>query len=682
MTEEPRLIPFNAGAVRSFLKTNWRSIAGGVLLGAVVGLIAPAAVGAGVKIIGRAIDLIKNLGRGIPAWPRRGSETTFVILSAAALFCVIGIAAFLKKFWLSLRAGLVSGSGFIWFLASALAFVLLNLTGSLRSLLFLGVGAAGAWVLYQRDVKLGKDSEFSPDGDPDEPIATPDKDILNRGTLVATIVRAVVNDRVSIIALTGAFGDGKTSVLNLLSRELDARNDVVSVRFSTWLPMDEKTLVSTLLSTVLAKLETKLYVPKIKRDLTAVTRLFFAVIPRVPTPLMDLVAKPSQDQQISDLRKNLSKLPVRVAVLLDDIDRMRKRELMALFKLLRAVPEFPQFTYVCAFHRDSLTQILSRRSSPMTRGAAERFLEKFFPEEIPLPKIEDARLALEFENRFYEICDQNHLLADSNARQKFRDEFRPIWQMHLKGYFSNLRRLKLFTNRLRRSLPIVGHEVNLRDFVLLETVRMMNPVIYEEIFRNARYFMFAQWRFTSWLQVLHPDEEEEGRLRKRYLDSLFEGMPRPPEGTVLALLEEIFPMVKSYLKGTPARGVPEGPDTANRERRVYHPDFFPRYFIFNVPADLFGEEELSHVVAEMNKGTEVASCVEVFDSTYQKMRDVPMKRWDFLRRVDSSIAKFSPIAIQALAIAISELSGNLEEDEILGSFDNVTALSKSTPRYS
>lgn len=101
---------------------------------------------------------------------------------------------------------------------------------------------------------------------------------------------------------------------------------------------------------------------------------------------MDLVEKPSQDQQIGELQRNLSRLPIRVVVLLDDVDRMRRKELDVLFKLLRGVPEFPQFTYVCAFHRDSLVQTLRSNDSVKGREEAELFLEKFFLKRFHFPK--------------------------------------------------------------------------------------------------------------------------------------------------------------------------------------------------------------------------------------------------------------------------------------------------------
>jgi hypothetical protein len=346
-----------------------------------------------------------------------------------------------------------------------------------------------------------------------------------------------------------------------------------------------------------------------------------------------------------------------------------------LFKLLRGVTEFPQFTYVCAFDRNALVDTLRGNDKNQSREKVGHFLEKFFPDDIPLPKIDEAHLAAELEKRFYAICDRNDLIADPAERQQFKDQFRSLWATTLKGYFSNLRRVKLFTNRLTRSLPLVGAEVNLMDFVLLEIVRMMKPVLYEEIFRDARYFMFPQWRFITWLQVVSPDDKDAQRRRVSYFDELFRGLARPPEGIALALLKEIFPTVDAYLAGGDIPGsIANDQEKALLQRRIYHPEFFPRYFLFSVPSDLFGEKELTDFIAAMNDKKDVAQCVSVFKAKYGELQELPMKRWDFLSHVRTSLKRFSTAPKHALPVAISHLSAQLEEAEAAGSFDAMTGI--------
>jgi KAP-like P-loop domain-containing protein len=660
-------------AIWPFVIRNLREIVAGFLLGAVFGFIVPTLNQVGGRLAGSVFRLTNKYFGEVAVWPKRGTETLIVALSVAAIFYTIRLVDFLKKLWISWRAGLVSGIGVSWFLASALTFSFFNLTGSSLFLFLLAFGVAGTLLVFYRDLRIGGAAESLSEADPDRPISESEEDIVGRGPVVGSIVRAIVNDVVPVVALTGAFGDGKTSVLNLLSKALQGREDVLLVRFSTWLPMDEETLVSTLLNSVLGRLETRFVVPKIKRNLMKFTRTFFAVLPGVPASIKDLFEKPSQSEQIAELRRNLSSLPVRVAILLDDIDRMHKNELDTMLKLIRGVPEFPQLTYVCAFHPHALVQTLRGGPSVKSGEEAEQFLEKFFPDQIQLPKIEESLLAVEFEKRFFAICDRNTLLVEPEERQKFKDDLRTLWQMSLKGYFTNLRQVKLFTNRLNRSLPIVGQEVNLRDFALIELVRMMNPVMYEEISRNARYFMFARWRLTSWLEVVNPDEKIEQKMRNSYFDVLFRDLPRPPEGTLLGLVKEIFPPVNSYLSGAdiPVH-ISQGSDEAERQRKIYHPDFFARYFIFQVPQDLFGEKDLSNFISAMNGKNDVAQCATTFISKYEGLHELPMKRSHFLHRVDISIERLSHIAAQALPVALSDLSNRLG-DFASGSFDEITA---------
>jgi hypothetical protein len=75
-----------------------------------------------------------------------------------------------------------------------------------------------------------------------------------------------------------------------------------------------------------------------------------------------------------------------------------------------------------------------------------------------------------------------------------------------------------------------------------------------------------------------------------------------------------------------------------------------------VPADLFGEKELHALILAMNENSEPTPSVSIFKRKYEALHDNPMKRFDFLRRVNLSIEKLNPTASRALVIAISEFS--------------------------
>jgi hypothetical protein len=355
------------------------------------------------------------------------------------------------------------------------------------------------------------------------------------------------------------------------------------------------------------------------------------------------------------------------------MDRMHKDELQALLRVIRGVPEFPQFTYVCAFDDHALVRTLRGTAPLQSQEEAQHFLEKFFPDRIPLPKIEESLLAVEYEKRFFTICDRNNLLVDQEERKKFQDDWRIIWQTCVKRYITNLRRLSLFTNRLNRILPLIGNETNLKDLVLLELIRMINPVIYEEIFRNGPYFMFAGWRWTTMLQAVDIDEDEGKKQSAAYFERLFRELPRPPEGVLLGLLAEVFPTVEYYLKQSDVPGsVRNNQAAAERGRRVFHPDFFPRYFIFQVPQDLFGEKELTDFISTMNGKRDIRHSIATFKSKYASLHNLPMKSNHFLHRVNASIGRFDSVALQGLPVALAELSDQFDVDTVR-QLDQITA---------
>jgi KAP family P-loop domain len=82
----------------------------------------------------------------------------------------------------------------------------------------------------------------------DDPIQTWPQDALGRAALVDSLSVKIMIAKSSVLALSGRFGSGKTSLLNLLREHLG--NKTITVSFSTWLPGSQETLTSYLLADV------------------------------------------------------------------------------------------------------------------------------------------------------------------------------------------------------------------------------------------------------------------------------------------------------------------------------------------------------------------------------------------------------------------------------------------------
>jgi hypothetical protein len=194
-----------ASTIWSSVIAQWQKITVEFLLGAVLGFGSSTVRLMGSRLGENSLGIVNKYFREITVWPKGGVATLVVILCVAAFFYAVRLIVFLKKLWKSLRSGLVSGIGVVWFLTSAVAFTFFNLTGSRLSLLLLGVGVAGTLVVFYRDANSGKETEELLEADPYRPISAIDEDILHRGSVVASVVRAIVDDLAPVVALTGAY---------------------------------------------------------------------------------------------------------------------------------------------------------------------------------------------------------------------------------------------------------------------------------------------------------------------------------------------------------------------------------------------------------------------------------------------------------------------------------------------
>src|SRR5262249_43915054 len=95
--------------------------------------------------------------------------------------------------------------------------------------------------------------------------------------------------------------------------------------------------------------------------------------------LKELLPSQSQQEEIEDLHDTFSRMPFRIVVLLDEIDRMQRDEILVLLKILRGASSIPNITFVCAFSEADFERVLNKDNS-----LSEDYLEKFFPVPIKL----------------------------------------------------------------------------------------------------------------------------------------------------------------------------------------------------------------------------------------------------------------------------------------------------------
>ena len=270
-----------------------------------------------------------------------------------------------------------------------------------------------------------------------------------------------------------------------------------------------------------------------------------------------------------------------------------------------------------------------------------------------------------FDAKLENVCQTYNLLQDEKEKKKFSDAVLPVWHSSIKRILTNLRKISIFFNALRDALAPVSAEVSLFDMIVLQLVRLVSEDTYQFIYDNGPLFYDPGWRVTSWPERLSIDDEAESRIRRERLSAFFQSIPDPALTRVKALLEEIFPTVRQYVRNDRIsfRGVRE--EQAEAEKRIYHPDFFPRYFIHQVPVSIFGIAEMSEFIEDWNAEQSVSQNVAKFRSTVDGMAKNSWKRWSFLDALIKQVERLGDSQAEAVAMGVAAISDSLEP-EVLG----------------
>lgn len=230
---------------------------------------------------------------------------------------------------------------------------------------------------------------------PDAPIGRLEHDQLQRGPLVAHLRRILISGRAEqrratqlTVGLTGSWGSGKSSVLRLLHDDLSRLANVFVVEFNPWIFEGR----NDLLEAFFVELSNQLG-PQPSDDLrsvlVALDRYREAIDPSLKTilPGSEFVAKliprvklRSALARRRQLEARLKELKGAVVVLVDELDRVEAPEVRAMARVIKAIGDLPNISYLVAFDRERVERALGEGDASL--GAA--YLEKVIQFSVPL----------------------------------------------------------------------------------------------------------------------------------------------------------------------------------------------------------------------------------------------------------------------------------------------------------
>lgn len=155
-----------------------------------------------------------------------------------------------------------------------------------------------------------------------------------------------------VVGLTGEWGSGKTSILNLLTEELRRRhNEIALLRFDPWLISGSEDLTRQFLADLfravlpyLAGRQSRIF-SDYAEGVSA--KALGGLITKTAMGWFSRKAPLAETKEALSLL--LSNLTVPIVALIDELDRVQDDEIVATARLIRSVADFPNISYVVAY---------------------------------------------------------------------------------------------------------------------------------------------------------------------------------------------------------------------------------------------------------------------------------------------------------------------------------------------
>lgn len=438
-------------------------------------------------------------------------------------------------------------------------------------------------------------------------ITTSDQDLLGRENIVTAITNKIVERsqtdiHCEVIGVYSKWGEGKTSVLNLVKEQLkiqkkDKEREIRCVDFNPWLFKDQESLLLDFFKVLQkgvtnndVKEKLKQYGPLVALGAKGLINIMAPGIGAIAGDAIEKVIKSISNVEIDvlSLKKEIDD-QIKLAnehylIFIDDVDRLDKDELHALFKLIRQNADFVNTTYIIAMDVDMVAKSIGHRFEEGCTEAGKNFLEKIVQYPVHLPVVQRSKMKSVFDKII--LTQFTDLYSDEvgvtmQPIEKLEDNL----MKYVFPLFSTVREMILYRNAISFILPSLYREVNLSDLAMLMALKQFYQTGYYAIRQNN--YLLTGKEFSS----IHYLEDRENKIKERtssFLSTLKKEIEPSIAPMLSLLIDELFyPLNKHvYLRFD---GVMYG-------KRLCSIDYFDNYFLYELRENKVSDVEIETLI--------------------------------------------------------------------------------------
>ena len=475
----------------------------------------------------------------------------------------------------------------------------------------------------------------------DKPIERPDDDQFGLSPFAEALAQSIIkneNPEGTVMAIHGPWGSGKSSVINLvkhyLKEKIKSNQSQDSFEFPRRAPNWLKSLTPKMRSrqpsedasnsskvsleildfkcwwfrgeeTLMIEFFHQLYRALDKSGLEAkeaVRRLGLMTLRDLAIPslaagmpiigpilgkmISDVVSKRIQEKEtVKTLYDKISQALLnsdkRYLMIIDDIDRLSKDEMLLIFRLVKSVGRLPKITYLLAYDREATEKIVSESEGP-------RYLEKIVQAgfDIPYP------LSSDLLNFFWNSLNELRKNLEELDNRHLNDIFHVVVAPEIQSPRDSIR----IVNVLSVTWPAVAGEVDPVDFLALETIRVKQPHLYAILKANRSKLTGID------IDIYDANSFSENKSKRvsRYEEIFLGGLLNEKREEMKRVLSLLFPPLGSVWEESSTSSSDR--DNWKCQRRVCSPEHFDTYFRFSLSPETISSAEVNAIIR--NSGDE------------------------------------------------------------------------------
>lgn len=472
---------------------------------------------------------------------------------------------------------------------------------------------------------------------------------------IAHAVQKTPSPQGLVMAIHGVWGSGKSSLLNFVKfylAEFPENERPIVIDFNPWWFKDRDDLAAQFLLLFRKRLVGESESIRKIGDLLAdysgsVSKLvaFSYGMPWLDKPVQFLLKcfkrKPKNVPALkAELSTAMQAASQRFVFVVDDIDRLLPNEIQELFKVIKALADFPNTVYLLSFDRAVVADALNK-----SLGVdGEAYIEKIVQVPFSLPAVDRIRLRQKLFQELDKILESYPL---KNFDQTYWGN---VYFEGLDHYITKPRDIVRVTNSLAVLYPAVVGEVNPVDFIALEFLRVFEPDVYELIWANKD--MFTGLVSTTYRQDINPE--------RAFHNTWLERVPENRRSKIKDLVQRLFPRLETVWSNT----IYSDDNRWRKEMRVCTSEYVDVYSQFGVAPESLRRKELEQLINEAEMRPESAAETLKKAATIKRL-DGTSKAREYLERLRHLEGELSPIAASQLVRILFDLGDGLlcPEDE-------------------